>query len=94
MEATGVTLDTAALRESSEILSAQLRDIEQEIYQYAGREFNLNSPRQIGEVFFEEMKLDEKARKPRPVATAPAKRSWKNSAASIRSWASSWSIAV
>ena len=63
MEATGVTLDTAALRESSEILSAQLRDIEQEIYQYAGREFNLNSPRQIGEVFFEEMKLDEKAKK-------------------------------
>ena len=63
MEATGVTLDTAALRESSEILSAQLRDIEQEIYQYAGKEFNLNSPRQIGEVFFEEMKLDEKAKK-------------------------------
>ncbi len=63
MEATGVTLDTAALRESSESLTRQLQQIEQNIYQLAGKEFNLNSPQQIGKVFFEEMKLDEKAKK-------------------------------
>lgn len=63
MEATGVTLDTSALKESSEILSGQLVSLEKEIHELAGLEFNINSPKQIGEVLFDRMKLDEKAKK-------------------------------
>lgn len=63
MEATGVTLDTSALKESSEILSGQLVSLENEIHELAGLEFNINSPKQIGEVLFDRMKLDEKAKK-------------------------------
>lgn len=63
MEATGVTLDISALKESSEILSDQLVSLEKEIHELAGLEFNINSPKQIGEVLFDRMKLDEKAKK-------------------------------
>ncbi len=63
MESAGVKLDTHALAESSEMLSKQLAGIEQEIYALAGMRFNLNSPKQIGDVFFEHLKLDEKAKK-------------------------------
>lgn len=63
MEATGVTLDTSALKESSEILSGQLVSLEKKIHELAGLEFNINSPKQIGEVLFDRMKLDEKAKK-------------------------------
>lgn len=63
MEATGVTLDISALKESSEILSGQLVSLEKEIHELAGLEFNINSPKQIGEVLFDRMKLDEKAKK-------------------------------
>ncbi|MDY3070219.1 MAG: DNA polymerase I [Parabacteroides sp.] len=63
MEATGVTLDTSALKESSEILSGKLVSLEKEIHELAGLEFNINSPKQIGEVLFDRMKLDEKAKK-------------------------------
>ena len=62
MEATGVTLDTSALKESSEILSGQLVSLEKEIHELAGLEFNINSPKQIGEVLFDRMKLEEKAK--------------------------------
>ena len=63
MEATGVTLDTEALRQSSEVLTAQLSEIEQEIYEMADMTFNINSTRQVGEVLFDRLKLNEKAKK-------------------------------
>lgn len=63
MEATGVTLDTEALRQSSEALTAQLGEIEQEIYEMADMIFNINSTRQVGEVLFDRLKLNEKAKK-------------------------------
>ena len=63
MEATGVTLDTEALRQSSEVLTAQLSEIEQEIYEMADMTFNINSTRQVGEVLFDRFKLNEKAKK-------------------------------
>ena len=63
MEATGVTLDTEALRQSSEVLTAQLGEIEQEIYEMADMIFNINSTRQVGEVLFDRLKLNEKAKK-------------------------------
>ena len=59
MEATGVTLDTEALRQSSEVLTAQLSEIEQEIYEMADMTFNINSTRQVGEVLFDRLKLNE-----------------------------------
>ncbi len=63
MEATGVTIDTEALKQSSEALTAQMNQIEQEIYELAGMTFNINSSKQVGEVLFERLKLDEKAKK-------------------------------
>lgn len=63
MEATGVTIDTEALRQSSEALTAQMNQIEQEIYELAGMTFNINSSKQVGEVLFEWLKLDERAKK-------------------------------
>ncbi len=63
MEATGVKLDTDALKQSSAELSGQLAQLEQEIYSLAGQQFNINSPAQVGFVLFEQLKLDEKAKK-------------------------------
>lgn len=63
MEATGVTIDTEALKQSSEALTAQMNQIEQEIYKLAGMIFNINSSKQVGEVLFERLRLDEKAKK-------------------------------
>ena len=63
MEATGVTLDTEALRQSSEVLTAQLGEIERDIYEMADMTFNINSTRQVGEVLFDRLKLNEKAKK-------------------------------
>lgn len=63
MERTGVCLDTEALRQSSALLSTQLGEIEQEIHTLAGETFNINSPKQVGEVLFERLKLLPNAKK-------------------------------
>ena len=63
MELTGVCLDTEALRQASEVLTAELAATEKEIYELAGMEFNVNSPKQVGEVLFERMKLLPNAKK-------------------------------
>ncbi len=63
MERTGVRLDTGALRSASETLTAQMAAIEQEIFTFAGFEFNINSPKQVGEVLFDRMKLLTNAKK-------------------------------
>ena len=63
MEYTGVTLDTAALKQSSETLTSELRKLESEIHALAGMPFNINSTRQVGEVLFEHLKIEEKAKK-------------------------------
>jgi len=63
MERTGVRLDTEALRAASETLTAQMAATEQEIYALAGTEFNINSPKQVGEVLFDRMKLLPNAKK-------------------------------
>ena len=63
MEATGVKLDTEALKQSSEVLSQQLIALEQSIYELAGQTFNINSTKQVGEILFDKLKLDEKAKK-------------------------------
>ena len=63
MEYTGVTLDTVALKQSSEELTTALKKLEKEIYELAGMKFNINSARQVGEVLFDHLKIEEKARK-------------------------------
>lgn len=63
MELTGVRLDTKALRETSQGLGKRLEELEQRIYQQAGHSFNIASPKQVGDVLFDEMKLVEKPRK-------------------------------
>ena len=65
METTGVCLDTDALAETSKTLTQRLAGIEQEIYAAAGHEFNIASPKQVGDVLFGEMKIVEKPKKTR-----------------------------
>ncbi|HCA99453.1 MAG TPA: DNA polymerase I, partial [Porphyromonadaceae bacterium] len=65
MEWTGVRLDLDALAQLSEEFTAELQQVEAEIIAMAGEEFNVNSPKQIGEVLFEKMKIIEKPKKTR-----------------------------
>jgi len=57
MEFEGVGIDTDFLREYSEVLGKEVLTIREKIYGQAGREFNLNSPKQLGEILFDEMKI-------------------------------------
>jgi DNA polymerase I len=57
MQRNGVLLDTARLKEMSLHLGNQIGKLEQEIYNYAGHQFNINSPQQLGEILFQELKL-------------------------------------
>ncbi len=63
MELEGVRIDTEALKSSSEILTADMMALETEIQEMAGVNFNVSSPAQVGEVLFERLKLDDKAKK-------------------------------
>ena len=63
MERNGVRLDTTALKNTSEKLTAKLIQLEDEIHSLAGIDFNVSSPKQVGETLFDHMKLDEKAKK-------------------------------
>lgn len=63
MEYSGVKLDTAALKQSSEELTGELIKLEQEIHELAGMEFNINSTKQVGEVLFDHLKIEEKVKK-------------------------------
>lgn len=63
METTGVCLDTEALAETSKVLTERMKQIERNIYELAGHEFNIASPKQVGEVLFGEMKIVEKPKK-------------------------------
>ena len=63
IERNGVLLDTEALKASSAHFSAQLENIEKEIYALAGETFNIASPKQVGEVLFDKLIIVEKAKK-------------------------------
>lgn len=63
MEYEGVNLDTEVLAELSQDLRQSSEKVQQEIYVLAGREFNINSPRQLGEILFEKLKLGDKPKK-------------------------------
>lgn len=63
MEFEGVKIDTASLAELSTILDEESKEIEKRVYELAGVRFNLASPKQLGDVLFEKLKLDPKAKK-------------------------------
>ncbi|HEU4471260.1 MAG TPA: DNA polymerase I, partial [Flavisolibacter sp.] len=63
MEYEGVKIDTAFLQEYSRVLEIEARVHEEKVYETAGVRFNLGSPKQLGEVLFERLQLDPKARK-------------------------------
>lgn len=63
MERTGVRIDSDALGQSSIILTEEMGQLEQEIHKIAGMEFNVSSPMQVGEVLFDRLGLDDKAKK-------------------------------
>ncbi|MBO4454415.1 MAG: DNA polymerase I [Paludibacteraceae bacterium] len=63
MENAGVRFDVGKLREAEAKLSVELNELEQRIYQLVELQFNINSPRQVGELLFDRLKLDAKAKK-------------------------------
>ncbi len=63
MEANGVKIDTENLQQISEEFGGEIHKIEEEIYALAGMPFNIASPKQLGEVLFERLRIDEKAKK-------------------------------
>ena len=60
IEATGIIIDTPYLKDLSLELTKKLNTIEKEVYNIAGNEFNLSSPKQLGELLFEKLDLDRK----------------------------------
>lgn len=63
MEQNGVSVDIQTLNETSLHFSQRMQQIEQEVHQLAGVEFNIASPKQVGEILFDRLKIVEKAKK-------------------------------
>ena len=63
MEINGVCIDTESLQETSKVLTNRCQEIEARIYELAGQPFNIASPKQVGEILFEKLKIVEKAKK-------------------------------
>ncbi len=63
MEYQGVSIDTESLKQASLSMTSTLEIVEKEIQELAGTSFNVNSPKQIGEILFETLKIDSKAKK-------------------------------
>ena len=63
MEETGVRLDTEALQDTSRVFNERMRQYEARIYQEAGEEFNISSPKQVGDILFGKLQLVEKPKK-------------------------------
>ncbi|MBQ9357782.1 MAG: DNA polymerase I [Prevotella sp.] len=63
MEMQGVVLDTQALQQTSKELTARMQEIEARIYELAGENFNISSPKQVGDILFGKMKIIEKPKK-------------------------------
>ena len=63
MEMNGVILDTTSLTETSRILQQRILEKERKIYEEAGTSFNIASPKQVGEILFDRLKISDKAKK-------------------------------
>ncbi len=63
MEIAGVRIDVEALNDAAKSLEARLSELEKEIFELAGEEFNVGSPAKVGEILFDKLQLDPKAKK-------------------------------
>ena len=63
MEAAGVRIDVEKLKKAQSTLTEELNALEQQIYTLSGEPFNISSPKQVGELLFDKLKLDTKAKK-------------------------------
>jgi DNA polymerase-1 len=63
MEMNGVRIDTESLKETSEIFTKRMHELEARIYELAGEQFNIASPKQVGDILFGKMKIVDKPKK-------------------------------
>lgn len=63
MERNGVRLDTAALEETGRNFTERMQQLETDIYELAGHEFTITSPKQVGAVLFDELQISAKVKK-------------------------------
>ena len=63
MEIGGVRIDTDSLKETSKVLTNRMIEIEKRIYELAGEEFNIASPKQVGDILFSKLKITDKPKK-------------------------------
>lgn len=63
MEQEGVRVDVDMLRKAEHELTLEMNALEQQVYQLTNRSFNINSPKQVGEILFDELKLDSRVKK-------------------------------
>lgn len=78
MEANGVKIDSENLKQISDEFGEEIQNIENQIYELAGTQFNIGSPRQLGEILFERLKIDEKAKKTKTGQYATGKTCCRN----------------
>ena len=76
MESEGINLDTQFLKELSKTLFSDIKILEKNIFEEAGESFNLASPKQLGVVLFDKLKLVEKPKKQKPDNIQPLKISF------------------
>ena len=63
MEIGGVRIDTESLKETSKVLTNRMIEIEKRIYELAGEEFNIASPKQVGDILFSKLKITDRPKK-------------------------------
>lgn len=63
MERNGVCIDSDALKETSALYTEKMHQLEEEIHQLAGEPFNIASPKQVGEILFDKLKISDKPKK-------------------------------
>ena len=63
MEINGVCIDATSLKETSKIFSSRLKEAKKDIYKIAGEEFNISSPKQVGEILFGKLKIIDNPKK-------------------------------
>ena len=63
METTGVSIDSTALKEVSRLFNERMKGHEENVYELAGQTFNINSPKQVGDILFGVMKITDKVKK-------------------------------
>ena len=63
MEQHGVMIDTDNLKETSTLFTKRMLTLEKEIYELAGEQFNISSPKQVGDILFEKLRIIEKPKK-------------------------------